>query len=242
MILTLITAINNQVTRQNIIKLNRTPVTSLNPDIIGLVESDTDRIANGNNDFVRYVSETLGYYSYFGPKTVTGTYGIAFLSKYPIVNARTFYMECVEEQAATIWAQITVGGFLFNIFITHLGNYRNTTLGDDTQIIQQANVLTVATEKVNTILMGDFNFDPNTEQYNLTVAEFYDAYVLVNSTNPSNAVVDTTIYGDRIIPEQRIDHIFLSSQLNESITYIRYTGGYASDHPAVYATLDLLSI
>jgi endonuclease/exonuclease/phosphatase family metal-dependent hydrolase len=220
----------------------RAVIESFNPDIIGLVESDTDRIANGNNDFVRYVSETLGYYSYFGPKTVTGTYGIAFLSKYPIVNARTFYMECVEEQAATIWAQITVGGFLFNIFITHLGNYRNTTLGDDTQIIQQANVLTVATEKVNTILMGDFNFDPNTEQYNLTVAEFYDAYVLVNSTNPSNAVVDTTIYGDRIIPEQRIDHIFLSSQLNESITYIRYTGGYASDHPAVYATLDLLSI
>jgi endonuclease/exonuclease/phosphatase family metal-dependent hydrolase len=220
----------------------RAVIESFSPDIIGLIESDTDRIANGNNDFVRYVSASLGYYSYFGPKTVTGTYGIALLSRYPIENALTFYMESVEEQTATIWAQITVGGFLFNIFITHLGNYRNTTLGDDTQIIQQANILTVASGKINTIMMGDFNFDPNTEQYNLTVAEFYDAYVLVNSTNPSNAVVDTKIYGDRIIPEQRIDHIFLSSQLNESITYIRYTGGYASDHPAVYATLDLLSI
>ncbi|MEJ2294396.1 MAG: endonuclease/exonuclease/phosphatase family protein, partial [Candidatus Lokiarchaeota archaeon] len=220
----------------------RAVIERLNPDIIGLEESDTARIANGNNDFVRYVSETLGYYSYYGPKTVTGTFGIALLSRYPIINARTFYMECVEEQAATIWAQITVGGFLFNIFITHLGNYRNTTLGDDTQIIQQANILSVATGKMNTIMMGDFNFEPNTEQYNITVAEFYDAYVLVNSTNPSNAVVDTTQYGDRTIPEQRIDHIFLSSQLNESITSIRYTGGYASDHPAVYATLDLLSI
>jgi endonuclease/exonuclease/phosphatase family metal-dependent hydrolase len=220
----------------------RAVIESLNPDIIGLEESDTARIANGNNDFVRYVSETLGYYSYYGPKTVTGTFGIALLSRYPIANARTFYMECVEEQAATIWAQITVEGFLFNIFITHLGNYRNTTLGDDTQIIQQANILTVATGKMNTIIMGDFNFEPNTEQYNITVAEFYDAYVLVNSTNPANAVVDTKYYGDRIIPEQRIDHIFLSSQLNESITSIHYTGGYASDHPAVYATFDLLSI
>jgi endonuclease/exonuclease/phosphatase family metal-dependent hydrolase len=151
-------------------------------------------------------------------------------------------MECAEEQAATIWAQITVGGEIFNIFVTHLGNYRNTTLGDRTQIVQQENILSVTAGKENVILMGDFNFEPNTEQYNITVAEFYDSWELVSNSNPANAVVDSNIAGDRIIPDERIDHIFISSHLNESVTYIHYTGGYESDHPALYATIDLMSM
>ncbi|MFX1574247.1 MAG: endonuclease/exonuclease/phosphatase family protein [Promethearchaeota archaeon] len=220
----------------------RAVIEKLNPDIIGLQESDLARISNGNNDFVRYISSTLGYYSYYGPKTVTGTYGIAFLSKYPIMKARTFYMECVEEQTATIWAQITVEGKIFNIFVTHLGNYRNTTLGDRTQIVQQENILTVTAGKENVILMGDFNFEPNTEQYNITVAQLYDSWELVFNSDPANAVVDPNLPGDRTIPDESIDHIFISSQLNESVTYIHYTGGLESDHPALYATLDLLSI
>jgi endonuclease/exonuclease/phosphatase family metal-dependent hydrolase len=220
----------------------RSVIEALNPDIIGLEESDTARIANGNNDFVRYVSETLGYYSYYGPKTVTGTFGIALLSKYPILNARTFYMKSVGEQAAAIWAQIVIGTHTFNIFVTHLGNYKNTTTGDRTQIMQQENLLTVTSGKENVILMGDFNFEPNTEQYNITVAQLYDAWELVFNANPLNAVVDPILPGDRHIPEERIDHIFVSQQLNESITYIHYTGGYASDHPALYTTMDLTVI
>ncbi len=217
-------------------------IKNLNPDIIGLQESDTNRIANGNSDFVRYITNTLGYYSYFGPKTVTGTFGIALLSKYPIENPRTFYMECVEEQSATIWAQIVIGTKRFNIFVTHLGNYRDTTTGDRTQIIQQENLLTVTAGKENVILMGDFNFDPNTEQYNITTTQLYDAWELVSNDNPSNAVVDPVIAGERTIPDERIDQIFVSHELNESFTYIHYTGGLESDHPALYATLDLTTI
>ncbi|MFX1496929.1 MAG: endonuclease/exonuclease/phosphatase family protein [Promethearchaeota archaeon] len=217
-------------------------IESLNPDVIALEESDTARIVNGNNDFVRYISETLGYYSYYGPKTVTGTYGIALLSKYPIMNAQTFYMKSVGEQTASIWAQIVVNGIRFNIFVTHLGNFENATEGDRTQIIQQENILNVTENQENVILMGDFNFEPNTKQYNITVAQLYDAWELVLNSNPANAVVDPNLPGDRIIPDERIDHIFVSSQLNGSMTYIHYTGGYASDHPALYATVDLTSI
>jgi endonuclease/exonuclease/phosphatase family metal-dependent hydrolase len=215
----------------------RAVIDNLNPDIVGLIESDTDRIANGNNDIVRYISDSLGYYSYFGPKTVTGTFGIALLSKYPIVNPRTFYMESVGEQTAAIWAQIIVGTNTFNVFVTHLGNYRNTTLGDRTQIVQQENLLTVTAGKSNVILMGDFNFEPNTEQYNITVAQLYDCWEVA-----AYAEVDPNLPGERIIPDERIDHIFVSSQLNASVTYIHYTGDYESDHPAVFTTIDLTSI
>jgi len=67
-------------------------IRTINPDIIGLQECDTARIANGNMDVVRYFANNLRLYSYYGPKTVTGTFGIALLSKYPIRNPSTFFM------------------------------------------------------------------------------------------------------------------------------------------------------
>ncbi|MDT8306837.1 MAG: hypothetical protein RRC07_12960, partial [Anaerolineae bacterium] len=50
-------------------------------DIIGLQESDTARIAGGNDDLVRYFADELGYHSYYGPSPVVGTFGIALLSR-----------------------------------------------------------------------------------------------------------------------------------------------------------------
>jgi hypothetical protein len=81
----------------------------------------------------------LKLYSYYGPKTLTGTFGLALLSKYPILNPKTFYMESEGEQTATIWAQIFVGSTIFNIFVTHLGNYEDPA-EDRSQIIQQENI------------------------------------------------------------------------------------------------------
>ena len=54
------------------------------PDIIGLIESDFCRISSGNSDIVRLIANELNLYSYYGPKTVTGNFGLALLSKYPI--------------------------------------------------------------------------------------------------------------------------------------------------------------
>ena len=54
-------------------------------DVIGLQESDAARIANGNDDLVRYYAEALDYYSY-GPSPVVGTFGIALLSRTPLID------------------------------------------------------------------------------------------------------------------------------------------------------------
>ncbi|MFW9922902.1 MAG: endonuclease/exonuclease/phosphatase family protein, partial [Candidatus Thorarchaeota archaeon] len=78
---------------------------NINADIIGLQESDTCRISSGNGDIVRFLAIKLHMYSYFGPKTVTGTFGIALLSKYPIANTKTHFMYSEGEQTATIEAQ-----------------------------------------------------------------------------------------------------------------------------------------
>lgn len=213
-------------------------IKTLHPDIIGLQESDTCRISGGNSDFVRYTSSRLRYYTYFGPKTVTGTYGLALLSKYPILNPRTFYMESKGEQTATIWAQIEVDGTVYNIFVTHLGNYVDP-VEDRSHIVQQENLLNETSGLPNVILMGDFNFEPYTEQYNITIAaQLYDCWELVYNYSPLSALIENVpeSWISRL-PDERTDQIFVSHHLNNSITNIVYTGGRNSDHPAVFARI-----
>ena len=212
-------------------------IQQLGPDIIGLQESDTCRISSGNGDIVRYINERLKMYSYFGPRTVTGTFGIALLSKYPILNPKTFYMESKGEQTATIWAQIVVGSTTFNIFVTHLGNYINMTEDptDRSQIVQQENILSVVSGLNNVILMGDFNFEPNTEQYNITVAQLYDCWEVAPALGKT--IGNVPVGWQTRLPDRRIDHIFVSGDLNSTISFITYAGGTASDHPCVFMTL-----
>ncbi len=193
-----------------------------NADIIGLEESDTCRITGGNSDIVRYIANNLNLYSYYGPKTVTGTWGVALLSKYPIQNAKTFYMFSEGEQTACIHAQILINSITYNIFVTHLGNQG--------PINQQEEILSRIQGNNNIILMGDFNFKPNTSQYNITVATLKDSWENATSSILGNIPVGFTI-------GNRIDHIFVSNEtiVNECV----YFGGQNSDHPALSTEINV---
>ncbi|MFW9943092.1 MAG: endonuclease/exonuclease/phosphatase family protein, partial [Candidatus Thorarchaeota archaeon] len=215
-------------------------IKNANASIIGLQESDTCRISSGNADIVRYVNNRLKYYSYFGPKTVTGTYGIALLSRYPIKNAKTFYMESEGEQTATIEAIITIGTTTYNVFVTHLGNFIDPIIPpfDRSQIIQQEQLLERIGSKTNVILMGDFNFQPYTEQYNITIAHpLDDCWQIANSTLIGDVPNDWVTR----LPAERIDHVFISPDLTALSSYIEvtYLGGTAADHPAVLTSISI---
>ncbi len=193
-------------------------IRQFSPDILGLQESDTNRIANGNSDIVRYFADHLDLYTYFGPKTVTGTFGIALLSRYPIENPRTFYMYSEGEQTAAIEAQITVDGKIYTIVVTHLGN--------SGPLVQQQALLQAVGEAENVIAMGDYNFQPDTEQYALTTGTWQDAWLLKWPTGIDNQ-------GNN--PSDRIDHFFISPGI--IVEDIRYLNSPASDHPAVLASM-----
>jgi endonuclease/exonuclease/phosphatase family metal-dependent hydrolase len=188
------------------------------PDIIGLQESDTCRISGGNKDIVRFMANNLKYHSYFGPKTVTGTFGIALLSRYPIENPRTFYMYSKGEQTATIEAQIIIGKIPYHVLVTHLGNYG--------PVEQQQNILHYIKGKDHIILMGDFNFTLDTEQYAVTTAVLEDSW-----KTASDNKVFLNVY------EKALDHIFVSPGI--TVTNYKHTGADNSDHPAVVVTLVL---
>jgi endonuclease/exonuclease/phosphatase family metal-dependent hydrolase len=184
------------------------------PDLVCLQESDTNRVAGGNSDLVRYFSDQLNLYSYYGPSTVTGTFGIALLSRYPIQGPRTFFMYSQGEQTAAIHARVEIAGKTFNVFVTHLGN--------DGPLIQQQQFLSQVAGQPDVVACGDFNFDPGTEQYRQTTAVLQDAWLL---RWPQGA-------DDRgLNPADRIDHVFVSP--GTVVQDAQYLLNSQSDHPAV---------
>ncbi len=188
------------------------------PDILGLQECDTARIAGGNVDVVAYFANRLNMYSYYGPSPVTGTFGIALLSTYPIDNPRTFFLYSKGEQVAVIEADITVGDETYKVYVTHLGN--------SGPIFQINQMLELMRGQKNVIAMGDFNFRPHEEQYALVTADFDDAYV-ITSQRFSPEDLDM---------EDRIDHVFVSPGIQ--VGYLEYLPKGESDHPALFVNIN----
>lgn len=190
----------------------------VDPDVLGLQESDTARIANGNVNAVRYFADNLNMYSYYGPTTTTGTFGIALLSKYPIQDPVTFYMYSTGEQTATIHAKIAFADKEYHIFVTHLGN--------GGPIFQLENMLTRIKGLDRVIAVGDFNFRPATEQYSLMTQTLADSWLI---KWPAGREIQGMSSDDRI------DYIFVSPGTN--ILESEYGVDPASDHPFLYSTI-----
>lgn len=196
----------------------------LAPDIIGLQESDNARIAGGNSDLVRTFADRLDMYSYYGPKTVAGTFGIALLSKYPIRNPQTFYVYSEGEQVAVIAAQVEVGDQVFNVYVTHLGN--------GGPLIQQEQFLETLAGKERVIAMGDFNFKPGGEQYELTTTVLDDSWW----RRWPDGVDDQGVRPDALpFGWSWLDHIFVSPDVE--VVDARYVLEPTSDHPPVTADI-----
>jgi endonuclease/exonuclease/phosphatase family metal-dependent hydrolase len=198
----------------------------IDADVIALSETDTSRIAGANFDLVRFLVQCLDMRSYAGPKTGTGTYGYALLSKYPIENPQVYHLfsgagypsssnpdaTSSGDQVAVIKAQITVGGETYNFFSNHF---------DGNPPVEQAQGLVqLVTGLDNVIAIGDFNCRPGSP----CIDEIET--VLVNCTD---------LTGDSDIAADRVDHIFLSPDL--SCSDFTYLFRDASDHPAVAAEI-----
>jgi endonuclease/exonuclease/phosphatase family metal-dependent hydrolase len=106
-----------------------------------------------------------------------------------------------------------VGGKTFNVFVTHLGN--------GGPIVQQEAVLKETAGKENVILVGDFNFRPDTESYDLTRGQLDDAWLLRWPSGADDQGLD---------PAERIDHVFVSP--GTQVAEAEYILSPASDHPA----------
>lgn len=171
-----------------------------------------------NNDYVRFYADSLGYYSYFGPTPVMGTYGTSILSKYPLNNVRTAYIFSDKDENGIAEAEVTVAdGVTFSIFDVH---------PDGSPLVDMTFAKTLIDRsrgKPYVIALGDYN-----------LRDYEEAYKLINSvyTNVWTSIYPTKISADGtdMSGENRIDHIFISSELQARNPVYILTPDSATDH------------
>ncbi len=199
-------------------------IKAVDPDILGLEESDTARISGGNSDVVRYFANTLtglNYYSFYGPKTVTGTYGAAILSKYPIISAVTIFSYSDVDEIGTTEVQIKIDNKVFTVFVNHPAG------SDEAKLAHIEAVMDRAEGKYNLISMGDFNSREGSIFYNMSIASLKDVW----RDKWSDGVDDQGLNMTR-----RIDHIFVSPEF--TVLDARFIVEEQSDHPALWTDIE----
>jgi len=199
-------------------------IRQVSPDILALQESDSTRVSLNNNDYARYYAGKLGYYSYFGPKTVTGTYGTTLLSKYPLENTRTIFTFSDQDEIGTTVVEIEVGGRQFTIYDVHPDG------SDTAKLVFAQTLLERSKDKVNVIALGDYNLRDYEEAYQLIDSVYTNAWT---SVYPSEISPDgTDMSGDN-----RIDHIFFSPSLGVRDPVYILPPDSATDHPVHWAEI-----
>jgi endonuclease/exonuclease/phosphatase family metal-dependent hydrolase len=190
----------------------------VSPDILALQETDSTRISLNNNDYVRYFADGLGYYSYYGPKTVTGTFGTAILSKFPLLNTRTAFMYSDKDETGVAEAEVEVAGRRFTIYDVHPDS------SDPAMLAFAQTLIARAQDKPYMVALGDYNLRDYEEPYQLINSVFTNAWTSIYPSEISPDGVDMS--GDN-----RIDHIFLSKSLSASNPTYILPPESATDHP-----------
>ena len=97
-------------------------IKELEVDVIGLIETDLQRIIMGNRDTTQYLAEDLGMYADFGPGPNKHTWGSALLSKFPILNSTHHLLPSpVGELAPAIHATLDAYGEQIDVIVFHSG-------------------------------------------------------------------------------------------------------------------------
>ena len=215
----------------------------INADVIGLQESDTARPSNGNVSAANYFGAKLGLHIYHGPNTVSGTYGTAILSRFPLRNPRSFFTFSDQDEIGTAVAEFEISGKTFTFFNSHPdGNLPSKRQAEE--LIRQA------TPCDYVIAVGDFNATPQAESYRIVTANLKDAWLEKHPDgigrlhpvlrphgpirpHPSSGQLSAA--GNQITLPGRIDHIFLSQPFQVIEAYYLPAPASQTDHPAHWA-------
>ena len=133
-------------------------------DIVGLQEVDINADRSQNIDTLTLLSQMTGYKYYAYYKTVDlateGQYGVAILSKYPIVETNRFDLPSPGVEARVLgYAKIDVEGTNVNFFVTHASFEK-----EEIRVSQFEYINTVLKDFDNFMIAGDFNTS-NFEEY-----------------------------------------------------------------------------
>jgi endonuclease/exonuclease/phosphatase family metal-dependent hydrolase len=156
--------------------------------------------------------------------------GNALLSRFPFSSSST---KLLSYERGVAQATIVVNGRNVNLFSTHVdyynGSYRTTQ-------IREA-LAWASTFAEPRIIMGDFNTNPGTSDYNLVASPYQDAWVAAKNAGTATSYNGTgNTHGG-----SRFDYVFYSrvsalSLQSVSVPDTRTNGVFPSDHDPVVAT------
>ena len=144
-------------------------IKELEIDVIGLLESDLQRIIMGNRDTTQYLAEDLGMYVDYGPGPNKHTWGSALLSKFPIINSTHHLLPSpVGELAPAIHATLNAYGELVDVVVFHSGQEEDA---EDRRLQSEYLAKMMHESPRPLILLSYLVVKPNEGNYNTYVGE-----------------------------------------------------------------------
>lgn len=198
-------------------------------EIIGLNEiSVNQKAATKFDDQPKIIAEALGYYYDFYGLEVGGKYGVALISKYPILDIKHVqYKIQGNNLKGLIEAKVQHPDGDLWVFVTHLD------AGDDLVRHYQVREIKSRAKKLGNVpklLLGDLNFTPDSANHDeLTVidTEFIDP--LGKSLTPNTFSLNNP---------KRIDYIMANPYVNFVENPWSDTTNTTSDHFPVWANIN----
>ncbi|MGP4081486.1 endonuclease/exonuclease/phosphatase family protein [Pseudalkalibacillus sp. R45] len=215
-------------------------------EIIGLQEVDVHWGARSNNDnIIEDLAEQLDMHYFFAPiydfdpvseDAPRRQFGVAVLSKYPIVQATNQEITRLSTQDAEpepklspgfAEAIINVKGALVPFYVTHL-DYRGDPTIRTMQVDDMLNIF--EGQAGDKILVGDMNATPEAPELAPLFDMFTDAWAVAGDDSPGFTY-------SALSPTKRIDYIFTSD--NMTVQHSEISSTLASDHLPVIADITL---
>lgn len=201
-------------------------IKSENIDIIGLQE-----MWQGNASYI--ANELNMYYFNTSDSHQDSFYGLALLSKFPILETQTFVFNSSSANfiRAMIWAKININNKNISVYVTHL----DTPASYFSQVNQAKKILDVIDTKADSVLLCDCNA-PDTvflETYRLLTEHFEDSWI----ASGKKTFEGRTWPSDN--PFLRVDYVWLSNNgwlVQENSGKILGSSSY-SDHLGVKVTV-----
>ncbi|KAI9682720.1 MAG: hypothetical protein M1829_006707 [Trizodia sp. TS-e1964] len=147
----------------------RDVIKELEIDVIGLLESDLQRVIMGMRDTTQYLAEDLGMYVDYGPGPNKHTWGAALLSKFPILNSTHHLLPSpVGELAPAIHATLDCYGELVDVVVFHSGQEEDV---EDRRLQAEYLSKLMGSSPRPLILLSYLVTKPNEGNYNKYVSE-----------------------------------------------------------------------
>ena len=205
-------------------------IRALDPDLVTLQEIDNQTTRTEGVDQARRLGELTGMHRAFGDfmEYRGGHYGMALLSRYPIVEFTNHRLPDGEEPRSALAARVLIGGSGEEVIFVGIHLYRTP----EERLAQAERIVELFKDETTpVILAGDFNSTPDSD-----VLQLLERWWRI----PKKP--DDRLTFPSVNPRREIDFImYRPAQRFEVVEYRVIEEPLASDHRPVLMKLELLS-